>query len=93
MESATERMIGEVTCSRAADRGFCFLQTDDGRSFFLHVKNIRERVIAQPGDLFTFLVRATPNKPDQVEAYDASLVKRANTKPAFIADGITRGGK
>jgi len=78
----TERFVGQVVSSKA-DRGFCFVQLEDGRSFFLHFKNIQDQVIAQPADLFTFSVRNTPNRPGFTEAYDAVLVSRVDKKPAF----------
>jgi hypothetical protein len=78
----TERFVGEVTSSKA-DRGFCFVQLEDGRSFFLHFKNIRDQVIAQPSDVFTFLIRNTPNKPGFIEAFDAVLLRRADKNPTF----------
>jgi cold shock CspA family protein len=77
MDSTAERLIGEVTSSKP-DRGFCFVQIDDGSSFFLHFKNVKDRVVARPADQLSFLVRETPNRPGFVEAYDAILVERAS---------------
>jgi cold shock CspA family protein len=84
MDSTSERLIGEVTASKP-DRGFAFVQIDNGsQSFFLHFKHIKDGAIPKPGDLFTFLVRETPNRPGTTEAYDAHLVKRANLKASSV---------
>lgn len=78
MDSTTERLSGVVSSSKP-DRGFCFVQIDDGRSFFLHFKNIQDRVVVRLADQLSFLVRETPNRPGFVEAFDAILVERASS--------------
>lgn len=82
----SDRILAEVFTWNP--RGFGFLQDADGRSFYLHISNIRDEVIPQPGDLFSFLMRDSKNKPGKTEGYDAVIVKRKNPKPAFVVEAL-----
>jgi hypothetical protein len=79
-----ERLIGEVTSLKKIG-GYCFLVGSDSRSYFLHVKNIRNNDVPAIGDLFTFSLRESPTKPGKQEAFDASLVERRSNKPRVVA--------
>lgn len=78
----SDRILAEVITWNP--RGFGFLQDGAGRSYYLHISNIRDEAFPQPGDLLTFLVRDSKNKPGKTEAHDASIVKRSNPAPRFV---------
>lgn len=82
----SDRILAEVVSWNP--RGFGFLQDGDSRSYYLHISNIRDEAVPQPGDLLTFLVRDSKNKPGKTEGHDAVIVKRKNPKPAFVAEAL-----
>jgi hypothetical protein len=79
-----DRLVGEVLTYKQG-AGYCFLVGSDGRSHFLHVRNIRDSIVPSVGDLFSFSLRESLNKPGKQEAFDAELVKRRSTKPRVAA--------
>jgi hypothetical protein len=78
-----ERLVGEVLTFKQG-AGYCFLVGSDNRSHFLHVRNIQNRVVPAIGDVFSFSIRESSNRPGQQEAFDAALVKRKSNKPRVV---------
>jgi len=79
-----DRIMAEITSFRQ-DSGWGFAQDTQGKSYFVHARYVRDKLIPRIGDLVTLIERDSPNKPGKTEAFDIIIVKRASSKPVFVA--------
>lgn len=75
-----ERLAGEVVYYNEGKR-FGFVSDPDDRQHFFHIRHIQPLNGARPapriGDIFSFSVQPSKNKPGFDEAIDLQLIRRA----------------
>jgi hypothetical protein len=64
-----------------------------GTSQFFHLDNVVGRIILEVGDIVSFAIAPSKNKPDKTQAVEIRLHKRDGEAPNTSAAPATEGGQ
>jgi hypothetical protein len=82
-----DRLVGRVY--RVKEKGFFFVETPDGRSIYIHVKNILgKRIVVQVDDVFTFDLRDSTKNPGKIEGYNAIRISKAPSATSITSEAL-----
>jgi cold shock CspA family protein len=58
-------------------RGYGFIKTSTGQSLFVHVKQVRDGFLLEPGDSVAFTIGPSMKQSGKSECFDVELIARA----------------